>query len=289
MDKGVTFAVNASTFIPLKKIKDNLTLWFLVDHIEINPVINTSSELPRQNAFVMLMAKEAPAYLSKIEGKTMKDVLFNDLIEVTIELNMQFKRQDLKNAKLLITSATNCLWWIDINEEVTINASKIGKCQPLPSMFDPIYTKEYHQYREQKVSKPSLSSEKLTMCSDSLFDVISLWDRTKSPLMHFMNACRELATSVKSYSDYLVKCAGKMAENRQSLNQTRSIENSFSLPSPYEPTKTVIQKYSKLEVAVKSLEVFIPLCLDDDMVSVDIPKDRRRRYEWFRFIAVSTR
>ena len=74
-------------------------------------------------------------------------------------------------------SITNCLWHIDINENInekTVkNARANGKCSNLPDFFQQIYAKEYHQYKEQKVKKPKLSMKPLRICSDGLFDVVS--------------------------------------------------------------------------------------------------------------------
>ena len=194
-DKGINFAVKATSTMPLTKIRDNLMVWFLIDkEKEVDFVVsNQQKSAPIQNnAFSLLMNNSlSKSFLSKIEAKIAKDILYNDIIDIGINLKMKFKPQDLKNARLLIVSITNCLWHIDINENInekTVkNVRANGKCSNLPDFFQQIYAKEYHQYKEQKVKKPKLSMKPLRICSDGLFDVISTWDRTKMLPDLFMN------------------------------------------------------------------------------------------------------
>ena len=152
-------------------------------------VSNLQKTAPIQNnAFSLLMNNSSlKSFLSKIEAKNAKHILYNDIIDISINLKMKFKPQDLKSAKLLIALITNCLWHIEINEKTVKNASANGKCSTLPDFFQQIFAKEYHQYKEQKLKKPQLSMERLRICSDELFDVISAWDRTKMLPDLFMN------------------------------------------------------------------------------------------------------
>ena len=149
----------------LTKIKDNLMVWFLIDkEKEVNCVVsNLQKGAPIQNnAFSLLMNNSSSkSFPSKIEAKNAKDILYNDTIDISINLKMKFKPQDLKNAKLLIALITNYLWHTDINEKTVKNASANGKCSNLPDFFQQIYAKEYHRYKEQKLKKPQLSMERL--------------------------------------------------------------------------------------------------------------------------------
>ena len=119
------------------------------------------------------------SFVSKIEVKNVKDILYNDIIDISINLKMKFKPQDLKSPKLLIVLLTNCLWHIDINEKTVKNASADGKCSNLPDFFQLIYAKEYHEYKEQKLKKPQSSMERLRIYSDELFDILSTWEITR--------------------------------------------------------------------------------------------------------------
>ena len=167
----------------LTKIRDHLMVWFLIDKKkEVDCVVsNLQKRAPIQNnAFSLLMNNSSPkSFLSKIEAKNAKDIPYNNIIKISINLKMKSKPQDLKNAKLLIVLITNCLWHIYINEKTLKSASANGKCSNLPDFFQQIYAKEYHQYKEQKLKKPQLSMERLRICSDELFDVLSTRDRTK--------------------------------------------------------------------------------------------------------------
>ena len=199
-DKGIIFAVKATSTMPLTKIKDNLMVWFLIDkEKEVDCVVsNLQKSAPIQNNAFSLLIKNSSSksFLSKIEAKNAKDILCKDIIDISINLKMKFKPQDLKNAKLLIASITNCLWHIHINEKTVKNASANGECSNLPDFFQQIYAKEYHQYKEQKLEKPQLSMERLRICSDELFDAISTWDRTNMLPHLFMNGERDLARSL---------------------------------------------------------------------------------------------
>lgn len=116
--------------------------------------------------------------------------------------------------------------------------------------------------------------EQLRICSDELFHVLLTWDRTKVLPDLFMNGARDLARSLQFYADYLLKSSEKMSQNRENPEPSRTIENSFTLSLPYEKTeKKILPQYRKLNEVVSGLLDFKP------MVDLDIPGDRRRRFE----------
>ena len=191
--------------MPLTKIRDHLMVWSLIDKKkEVDCVVSIlqKSAPIQNNAFSLLMNNSSSkSFLNKIEAKNAKDIFYNDIIDISINLKMKFKHQDLKNAKLLIALNTNCLWHIDINEKTVKNASANGKCSNLPDFFQQIYAKEYYQHKEQKIKKPQLLMEQLKICSDELFNVLSTWGRTKMLLDLFMNGAQDLVRSLQSYAD----------------------------------------------------------------------------------------
>ena len=103
-----------------------------------------------------------------------------------------------------------------------------------------------------------------------------------------MNGARDLARSLQSYADYLLKSSEKMSQNRENPEPSRTIENSFTLSLPYEKTeKKILPQYRKLNEVVSGLSYFGPICLDKGMVDLDIPGDRRRCFEWMKQIKIS--
>ena len=106
----------------------------------------------------------------------------------------------------------------------------------------------------------------------------------------FMNGAQDLARSLKFYADYLSKSSEKMSQNRENPESPRTIENSFTLSLPYEKTeKKILPQFRKLNEVVSGLSDFEPICLDKDMLDLDITGDRRRRFEWIKQIKISYR
>ena len=121
-------------------------------------VPNLQKSAPVQNNAFSLLMNNSPlkSFLSKIGAKNPKDILYNNNNDISINLKMKFKPQDIKNVKLQIASITNCLWHTDNNEKTVKNESTNRKCSNLPDFFQQIYTKGNHQYKEQKLKKPQL-------------------------------------------------------------------------------------------------------------------------------------
>lgn len=99
--------------MPLTKIRDHLMVWSLIDKKkEVDCVVSILQKTApiQNNAFSLLMNNSSSkSFLNKIEAKNAKDIFYNDITDISINLKMKFKPQDLKNAKLLITLNTNCL------------------------------------------------------------------------------------------------------------------------------------------------------------------------------------
>lgn len=109
--------------MPLQKVTNGYVIWFVLGKTETEKETVVEFEIPRVNAFQKLMSGQKKT-LPKIETATAKDILYNDVVDISLQLKMQFNLQDFPNAKLLIQCITNCLWHIDTNEEVMKNASK---------------------------------------------------------------------------------------------------------------------------------------------------------------------
>ena len=284
--KGSLHAVEASPKMPLSKVNDNLSVWFLIKSKSVVEPKNTQSR-PTINAFALLMTSRVSRPLDLVQQNNNKDLLYNDIVEITNGNGLKFFTHEMKNAKKLMLCITNCLWSIDLNESKIVTASNDGKCRKLATLFDSIYSKEYHKYKEQKMARPSLCKESLKKSSDELFDIISVWDRTRtSTNLKFWDGCLQLANSLRKYCDYLSVSSQTMFLNRQFSDPPRSADQYFTLPVPYERVAIVKPCYRKLDQSVSVLNEFDPICLDSGM-ETDIPKDRRKRFEWFKNIGIS--
>lgn len=81
-----------------------------------------------------------------------------------------------------------------------------------------------------------------------------------------------------------------MSQNIENPEPPRTIANSFTLSLPYEKIEEkILPQYHKLNEAVSGLSYFGPICLDKDMVDLDIPSNRRRHFEWIKQIKISYR
>lgn len=135
---------------------------------------------------------------------------------------------------------------------------------------------------------PKLCTDNMKSLSDELYDIITTLQR-KTASERFLTPSTRLAYSLRGYSDYLVKNAKRMASNRQSDKPPRSTSTSFKLPLPCRAVVNVKDKYKPLNEAMGTLKDFEPLCLDNEMHPLEIPLDRKLRFEWFKDIGISYR
>ena len=80
--------------MPLTKIKNNLMVWYLIDkEKEVDCVVSNlqKSASIQNNAFSLSMNNSSSkSFLSKIEAKNAKDILYNNIIDISINLKMKF-------------------------------------------------------------------------------------------------------------------------------------------------------------------------------------------------------
>ena len=144
---------------------------------------------------------------------------------------MTFYSGSLNDGKKFVDYITNALWTIDENHSQINKAAANGDCQPLPDLFNEIYSTEYNYWRQLKKAKPTLCFEKLMECSDNLFDQLTVWHNKKFPSKVFLDGCVSLAEYLRSYADMVKKVQNRMANVRS----TTDAAEKFNLPSSVMP------------------------------------------------------
>ena len=163
MSSGHKFPVTASGDLPLKKLMGDVVVWFMVGEKPTEDLIETPP--PVTDAFALMMARKGRKYVPAIEIKNNKDRLYNDVVKKLHDSDLKVSQDEMRNAKILATCLTNCLWAIDTNVEKIRDSSQHGKCKKLPKYFDSIYDCKYNNFKEKKIAKPVLSAEKLKFLS----------------------------------------------------------------------------------------------------------------------------
>ena len=70
---------------------------------------------------------------------------------------MTFYSGSLNDGKKFVDYITNALWTIDENHSQINKAAANGDCQPLPDLFNEIYSTEYNCWRQLKKKKKMLN------------------------------------------------------------------------------------------------------------------------------------
>ena len=133
-----------------------------------------------------------------------------------------------------------------------------------------------------KKAKPILSADALLTCSNNLYDALSIWNVGGSS-QKFVNGCRMLDESLRSYSDYLIKATERMSLARANPKQ----EINFTLSNPMEATNQISENYRTINNAVSDLPLYERVSLDNDVGDFNIPEDRKQRYNWYQNLKVS--
>lgn len=280
--------VDAPMVMPIAKVENNVTVWFLVDpksEDNADEVTNTN-KTGGKNAFDVLMSKKTKTITAKELVNSKKDELYNDLVSLKGLLTVD--TEETTNVKKLFTFLADALWAIDGNHSKINTGHSSGHCLALPSYFDEIYQKTYFDWQKRKRARPTLCADKLILCSNNLYDIISMWSHSKFPDENLLNASRALAECLRSYSDYLKKSQERMEKNRC---VTKQITEKFSMPSPISAVPfTDLQKpYQKLDAYFRNVEFYTPIYLENTIEDFGIPDDRKLRYTWFKDIKISYR
>ena len=203
-------SVDAPLTMPLSKIKDDVTVWFLVKDIEVETDIQSSSGSTfAKNTFIILMTKtKVNVTLKQVNNK--KDELFSDLVNLK---QLTCYQEQLQNINILIQCLMDALWSLDGNHSKLNKAHSNGHCFQLPQYFAKIYQKESYDWKNRKRAKPTLTHEKMLTCSNKLFDAVSLWDNVKFPAAQLLNASHCLAECMRSYTNHLKKAQERMTAN----------------------------------------------------------------------------
>ena len=246
---------------PLHLVKPpGMVIWFLLQRLALPTPT-------RVNAFDLLMKKKL-FYPEKIKETTKKDSLYNDVVQLMIDKDFKFTSKD--TAKDLARAVTTCLWNIDSNHHEINKAFAEHKCKPeLPQVFAEFYKKQYNLWQEKKKAKPRLSQEQLYSSSDALFDVLSSMNIVNK-CNEFAKQCKELASSLYSYADYLKKAALRM-ENSGKKDCDQS--NNFILLNIIPSNSSFPSQYKLLNEQLKNYTFFEPMFIQNNLLQV--PEDRQ--------------
>ena len=128
-----------------------------------------------------------------------------------------------------------------------------------------------------------LNRERLLLLSNNLFDQLSLIRNSKSVNQNFFTACEVLATSLRSYADYLDQSQQRVDVNRKTVSDL--IPDSFYTPREPVPIATMKNVYKPVNDLLKDKELYEPVHLIGDF----IPTDRKKRYNYFDQLQISHR
>jgi len=202
-------AVAAPLKMPLRVIKRNMSIWFLLQANQLNEHVTKPKKV---NAFDLLM-KPKTVNLQKKESNNNKHTMFNDTIDL---YKSKVSVQGHKKVQDLIQTVTDCLWEIDSNTNTFLNASVNGHCPALPTLFEPIYHKPYRNWQAQKKAKPRLDQQVLHDISGKLFEKLEFWESSHEKIdQDFAKASRKLAECLHRYSEYLCKTRDQVSKSSE--------------------------------------------------------------------------
>ena len=272
--------------MPLSKIKDGVTVWFLIEEtIAAESVPSCSTKT--KNAFNILMTYKNKTSIEEKQVKNKTDELFNVVSKLLGPV--KFDKENKSNAEKLIKAITDALWAIDNNHQQINKAFADKQCKQLPAYFFNIYNKQYFDYKSRKRAKPRLSEETLRTNSNGIYDVLDMWNHTRFPNELFIKPCRDLAECLRSYSDYLVKCQKRMTQNRS--NDTDRLSHNFQLSNIILPVSklNVKKTFSMVDRFFDDVQNYVPIHIDNNTADFGIPTDRKMRYLWFKELQISHR
>ena len=266
--------VEVPLVFPLSLILHN-EVWYLGQKPKKTDEGSLTNNVPSVNALELLMKSANSKQSIKLVDETnnKKKELYNDLIKLT---EAMCPNNMVKDFEKVLQNVTNALWSIDGNYQKFVSVAANGHCKLLPKYFETLYENSYRNFKAQKKAKPSLTSEDLVRQSNSLFDSMIYFQGIEKINKTFFDACRQLAESMKSYAEYLIK-----AQERTQSNRAESISHSFT------ERETVVQidGTSKVKAEYKKLDQYESVCVDGDFV----PEDRKMRYLWFKDLKLSHR
>ena len=110
-DKNWHNSIEAPLEIPLREVKDNVTVWFFMEN-QGNEHQVSQATASSKSAFEILMRRKTVC-LSKKPAITKKEELYNDLL--MLKKDLKFPQELSENASKLFKYLTDALWEIDGN------------------------------------------------------------------------------------------------------------------------------------------------------------------------------
>ena len=77
-----------------------------------------------------------------------------------------------------------------------------------------------------------------------------------------------------------------MAINRETV---QSDHDRVSVSNPIESVKDVKERYQKIDNHLHCVSQYEPILLDNDLLDIGVPEDRKMRYLWFKELKLSHR
>ena len=129
--------------MPLSKIKNGGTVWFLIGEIIVAESVPSCSTRTK-NAFNILMTDKNKTSTEEKQVKNKTDELFKDVSKLLGPV--KFDKENKSNADKLVKAITDALWAIDNNHQQINKAFVDKQCKQLPVYFFSIYNKQYFDY-----------------------------------------------------------------------------------------------------------------------------------------------
>ena len=174
--------------------------------VEVQEPINQDCSLsvPRRNAFEVMAAaqRELDAIEKRgvpipVQQRTKKDKLFNDLIELVVELKLKW-RSPRTDCTPFLKKLTNLLWYIDGH-----HGTIAEKSSAIPDIFSPFQGYNCPEVsKHRKRAKDNLKREELE--SYSLFLQEAIHASWMQPFKEFRSSVEGLRDSLCGYTSYLL-------------------------------------------------------------------------------------
>lgn len=140
-----------------------------------------------------------------------------------------------------------------------------------------------NDFKKKKEKKPSLNAKELKLHGQCVFRVAS------KPYANHWNIKDELhllAISLDSYSEYLDNANQNQKMRQEKMHPVRQVDTHMSIQH-VEKTNEVLNRYSKLDLALSEMAFFEPLFFDETAFGPEIEMNSSQRYKFLNSIALS--
>ncbi|XP_054483050.1 uncharacterized protein LOC129115850 [Anoplopoma fimbria] len=226
-------------------------------------VSSTSTTIP--SAFEMLFRAQQRTHLPppKVVGlQTKKDELNNDILKNLRTRAVGFSLpESTTQGSLLLTTLTNCLWYIT-NQHTVIRDASLQERDviPVPSCWS---FEGYNEVKRKKIKEQPMcatfldshSQALLSLCDRPYMSSTAAWRTLKEDILN-------LATCLRNYVEYLKRKRDTTFANHNSSQPVRVLSENIAV-THHKNTPEMAARYRLLDNVMCQTDTLTPVLLDD--------------------------